>query len=92
MMTELNLVEYEDMSADTSLPQYIDRILVHVTMIDRIINGLDDDHPGAFPGPQRQDYFEAPGKPPSPGPECEGPYRSPQPYRTSYYGQECDKY
>ena len=51
-----------------------------------------DQGPGAFPGPQRQDYFEAPGKPPSPGPECEGPYRSPQPYRTSYYGQECDKY
>jgi hypothetical protein len=43
------------------------------------------------PFPQRSDYFEAAPKPPSPGPECEGPYRSPG-YRTSYYGQECDKY
>ena len=56
-------------------------------------NPTSNEHVATFP---QRDYFDTAPKPPSPGPECEGPYRSPGPYRTSYYQQqqqqECEKY
>lgn len=53
-----------------------------------------NEHGTTFP---QREYFDPAPKPPSPGPECEGPYRSPGPYRTSYYQQQhpqqdCEKY